>query len=71
MLLSSDEQDFHSMLSVDNTSEEIVGIVFFFCCRFFNRWEVVFCSLVGSTESKAASAVVSFEETNRRGVPIY
>jgi hypothetical protein len=31
----------------------------------------VFCSLVGSTESKAASAVVSFEETNRRGVPIY
>jgi hypothetical protein len=48
MLLSSDEQDFHVMLSVDNTSEENVGIVFF-CCRFFNRWEVVFCSLVGST----------------------
>lgn len=48
MLLSSDEQDFHSMLSVDNTSEENFGIVFF-RCRFFNRWEVVFCSLVGST----------------------
>jgi hypothetical protein len=29
MLLSSDEQDFHVMLSVDNTSEENVGIVFF------------------------------------------
>ncbi len=48
ILLSSDEQDFHSMLSVEYTSEENVGIVFF-CCRFVNRWEVVFCSLVGST----------------------
>jgi hypothetical protein len=30
MLLSSDEQDFHSMLSVDNTSKENVRIMFFF-----------------------------------------
>jgi hypothetical protein len=37
MLLSSDEQDFHSMLSVDNTSKENVRIMFFFLLQIFQQ----------------------------------